>query len=306
MSAINPPTSVDVSMTDESDSKQSGLYHEYDRGEIATSEVPTRPCDTKLLEVLVTDLTMIRDEWILNHEDISHQDAQDCLEAIQAECDRLHDAPELFPDATTKDQFFEIVFTLATQIMDAIALWRQKDESFQAQVELASKEELKETRPTYLEDRKPWSQFLANGALGSGTTYARAHPKTILQILPYGGIRILQSWDQESREVKDFIDNIRHRRLKPRKPLAWAHNFLGPGIDGLARNIRPVIMMPNPFARHYRREVKGRSVEKLEVLGKAMKALEGERPLVPNPHFFPVTVFWRWPRPQSQRIGDNS
>ncbi len=171
-------------------------------------EISARPCSKRFLEAIVTDLTTIRDKWILDHERISHQAAQECLEAIQLECDRLHEAPELFPDATTMNQFFEVVYALSTQIMDVIAQWTRNKKFFQAQVELESKNELKETRPTYLMDRKPWSQFLANGAPGSGNSDLRIHPKAIEQVIPYAGIRLLQSWTQEIKEVKDFIDSV--------------------------------------------------------------------------------------------------
>ncbi|KAI9715899.1 MAG: hypothetical protein M1812_005719 [Candelaria pacifica] len=287
MSAIELPTDVDVSMTDERESENSSLYHEYNRGDLATLEVPARPCDINFLEVIVTDLNMIRDKWVLKHEHISHQHAQECLEAIQMECDRLHDAPELFPNSATMSHFFELVYALSTQIMDAIAALRQKDQCFQAQVEL----ELKKTRPTYVNGLKPWDQFLANGAPGSGSGGVPPQ-RTIFQVVPYGGIQLLQSWEKELKEVTEFLDNIRNRRPQPRKIPPWSHTRVGLDADGLIRQNQVLIMRPNPFKR-YRGKMNN---EKLEGLGYVMKMLEGERVIGLNPHFYAGLIIRRVPR----------
>ena len=156
------------------------------------------PCDPAFLVEIIFDLCCIlllvsRDETRL-----SNATAKIVAKNISKEVARLQAHPQLFPDRKTMEDFFHltsdssrIVEATVTNLDNARGLIEEWFEGVVA----STKERYK---PSFDDSREPWQQFLHSGAPGSGTLPKNLQHGALTQIIPPGGIKILQTWQEEN------------------------------------------------------------------------------------------------------------
>lgn len=129
-----------------------------------------RTCSKAFLDALLADFVSVRDAFLLEKDAVDEEQAMMCLRKMFLECDRLYNYPLLFRTILDEDEFFKAVQRYATQIADAVADGKKRGRAELNGLGHYDQRFNMETRPFYVSNRKPWSQFLGNGAPGSGTT----------------------------------------------------------------------------------------------------------------------------------------
>ena len=155
-------------------------------------------CEPAFLVEIIFDLG-----WILlvvsrNEKRLSIATAKIVAKNISKEMARLQAHPQLFPNRKTMEDFFyftsyssRIVEATVTNLDNAHELIKEWFEGVVA----STKERY---RPSFDDSREPWQQFLHSGAPGSGTLPKNLQNGALTQIIPPGGIKILQAWQEEN------------------------------------------------------------------------------------------------------------
>ncbi|MCJ1404212.1 hypothetical protein MMC11_007437 [Xylographa trunciseda] len=133
---------------------------------------------------------------------------------IRKEFERLQNNPELFPSKEFGEQMFGAVHDMCERLEISLVHFADlKDKNFNL-----FEEEVEEVKaaywPTFQAGRNPWHQFLHNGAPGHRVIPKQASNTESMQIIPPGGLNILQTWQTEIEDVlRTFDDNLRVHRI---------------------------------------------------------------------------------------------
>jgi len=169
-----------------------------------------RTCSQDFLQVLVSDLTAIRDEYKINYQKLSRSAVKLCLQKIYEECQRLVHSPELFVDETTADKFFGVIEYLSGDCLALAAVRKRRVQRHKVVVKLLKTRYYRRSRRHFAKGRKPWQQFLGRNAPGSGTGIRVPSRNMSAQIMPWAGIRLLSGWTKECKDIIKTIEDVRN------------------------------------------------------------------------------------------------
>lgn len=219
----------ELGQSDQSVSGGNGIatcYQAYDRGITKSTDIHickvcptllmysdnphgvTRPCSQNFLEILLSDLTAVRNAYKLEYKETSRSAAKACLEKIFEECNRMVIAPELFVSEGAAVQFFGSIELLSAQIVDIIACWKRRERLQKEHLKSLAERYQTRSRHHYRNGYKPWQQFLSSSAAGSGTGIHAPNPSMSSQIIPWAGVRLLSNWSKECRQIINFIEEV--------------------------------------------------------------------------------------------------
>ena len=167
-----------------------------------------RTCSQEFLQVLVSDLAAIRDEYSLNYKKLSKEAVKLCLQKIYEECERLIISPELFVDETTAHEFLGWIGRISGDTLLVIAAWKRRIQRQKAFIKVMTKRYQKRSRRHFAKGRKPWQQFLGRDAPGSGTGIRAPSRNMSCQIVPWAGVRILCNWSKECKAIIKTIEDV--------------------------------------------------------------------------------------------------
>ncbi len=132
-----------------------------------------------------------------------------CMTATRKELLRLQQEPELFPSKDVEERFWrEVQKRCGRMVERAIPAIEARDEA---------RELLRESIADYWQDlvlptgdvqRKPWEQFLHNGAPGSGADVSRFGEDGSVQILPMAASRIMIAMLVEYYSIAQALDAV--------------------------------------------------------------------------------------------------
>ncbi|KAI9873490.1 MAG: hypothetical protein M1830_000347 [Pleopsidium flavum] len=270
-------------------------YQDYDRGAtqskahctlygsqtiLTSSDDPhavIRTCSQEFLNILISDLAAVRDEYKLHYKEMSKPVAEMGLLKILEECKRLTVAPELFAKETSADEFFGTISRLSAEIVDTIAIWKRRERRQKAHLKILMKRYQNRSRYHYLKGRKPWQQFLSRDAPGSGTGLCAPSPRLSLQIVPWAGVRLLSNWSKECRTIIKAIEDTHDGAPITLPGTHIADGHIGMGLDGNVTRVRQFFARPNPFNTTVRRYPEGlEGTTPLERLGQAIDGYDHE------------------------------
>nr|ATA58212.1 MAT1-1-4 [Neofusicoccum australe] len=167
-----------------------------------------------------------------------------------AECLQLLDPPNTIKDPEIRSQFFEIVRSIATNIMEVTNARQDLDATLRAPFDRIQR--VMEASNGYKEGLPRWSQFLALNAPGAGKLQLQKRnylqpQRRGYQVLPQGGIGILRHWDTSMIHIITDIDPYLQMNL-------WAPRFEWGtlGLHRLALGVRrfdPLKYIPSPWAK---------------------------------------------------------
>jgi len=170
--------------------------------------IKTVPCSPEYLEKLLKGLRDVRNSLTIDRDQISGARAKQLLSIILQECNRLEDEPELFTIIAERDHFFETVHRHVAQIIAVLEGWQEYDELQLDVLAEMRREQQNVTRPTYQPGLKPWSQFLSNGAPGAPSLGQAPAALLAVQIVPYGGSKILETWTKKHKELMSAVMTV--------------------------------------------------------------------------------------------------
>ena len=122
-----------------------------------------------------------------------------------AECTRLCYNPLLFDSREQEDNFFIEVNDIVSGISEHINDER-KDSQKEVEMErLAERMWEEDTRPFYKPGKRPWGQFLGNGAPGSGVVPVMPELLLTMQVMPPAGSELYLIWRKTAADLKFSI-----------------------------------------------------------------------------------------------------
>jgi hypothetical protein len=135
-----------------------------------------------------------------------------CLFATEMELERLRSYPELFPSTAVKiafDHDVGIIFSdglkyNSTELLEARESEKKKllDSVFEAIGGPA--------HPSQDEARRPWQQFLHNGAPGARLNQSLLREGESNQLLTHAGLRIVEAWTLGYRQIYLDVQKVNY------------------------------------------------------------------------------------------------
>jgi hypothetical protein len=170
----------------------------------ATETPQGRPASEQFLQHLLSDFRFIRDQYILDHENVVDEEVHKCLEALFHECDRIYDHPELVPNEERHRLFLGSVYNYYVQIERAIKLWEDWD-IFSQRIYNSRQEDIVRKRQARYDSTIPaWNNFLDAGAPAMlDIVNSSSHPNA--RVIPSAGVQILDKWMRDYRAAEDSV-----------------------------------------------------------------------------------------------------
>ena len=162
-----------------------------------TPEMST-PCDPAFLVEIIFDLGCIFLVVSRNEKRLSVATANVVTKTISKELARLQAHPQLFPNGRIMEDFFQFTSGSSRMVEATITNLENAQGLIGAWFEGIVASTKERYRPSFDASREPWQQFLHSGAPGSGTLPKNLQYGALTQIIPPGGIKILQAWQEEN------------------------------------------------------------------------------------------------------------
>ncbi|KAK8151742.1 hypothetical protein IWX90DRAFT_496069 [Phyllosticta citrichinensis] len=225
--------------------------------------------DAHLLDV-IQDFETLRNQYILDFGKPTSSELELTVDKLIAECRRLLESSSLIKDDNTRRRFFATVKKLAT---DIIHLTSVKEKVHDTVERIREGERVNKARTGFIKDLPRWNQFLDKNAPGASIlllqTRRLLHQKRdAYQVIPRGGVKILQFWDERLWALIQAIDSLRpqavslwHKRTQPKaqarpqkgkraneqtQRIEWGHPSMHRLNFGL-RTFEPMTFEPSPW-----------------------------------------------------------
>ncbi|MCJ1435700.1 hypothetical protein MMC27_005075 [Xylographa pallens] len=173
------------------------------------------PCSVKFLHYILHDFVLV---WVATWFTRSDFEVDEILivsSNICREVKRLQNHRELFPSKEMGEEFLDIVYDICESLEKAMAkfqghrdLWHKLLDEEIAEVKAAS-------WPTFQAGRNAWHQFLHNGAPGHRVIPKQASNTESMQLIPPGGLNLLQAWQTEIEDVLKTYDEVSKLQFDP-------------------------------------------------------------------------------------------
>ena len=138
-------------------------------------------------------------------QDQNHERQRERLQFLTYEIDRLIHHPGLFPSPATQARFYAII-GLDAEIQFSQAY---KELLLKAQMRrLAQTSRSRFTRVTFQPGSKNWENFLLDGGIGTSCQALQSIPKSVIQIIPAVGMRIIGDYEREENEIIRFVEEV--------------------------------------------------------------------------------------------------
>jgi hypothetical protein len=163
------------------------------------------------LQRVLNTLRSIRNRYIVDFDYHSRTEDLRLLQLAHVECTRLRQDPQAFPDRTTYETFFAAVNRYTKQIQVTIQLWREHHQRHEEVAKDALEKKLQAARPKYSPElvSKPWQQFLSREATAWPVNWRPGPGVIVKQSIPNGGVRIIEKWESELKDIYDWLDIVR-------------------------------------------------------------------------------------------------
>ncbi|KAK7537262.1 uncharacterized protein J3D65DRAFT_667936 [Phyllosticta citribraziliensis] len=204
--------------------------------------------DAHLLDV-IQDFETLRNQYILDFGKPTSSEFEPTVDKLIAECRRLLESSSLIKDDNTRQRFFATVKKLAT---DIIHLTSVKEKVHDTVERIREGERVNKARTGFIKDLPRWNQFLDKNAPGASILLLQIrrllHQKRdAYQVIPRGGIKILQFWDERLWELIQAIDSLRPQSVSLwHKRIEWGHPSMHRLNFGL-RTFEPMTFEPSPW-----------------------------------------------------------
>ncbi|KAK8154978.1 hypothetical protein BKA80DRAFT_141872 [Phyllosticta citrichinensis] len=201
--------------------------------------------DAHLLDV-IQDFETLRNQYILDFGKPTSSELELTVDKLIAECRRLLESSSLIKDDNTRRRFFATVKKLAT---DIIHLTSVKEKVHDTVERIREGERVNKARTGFIKDLPRWNQFLDKNAPGASIlllqTRRLLHQKRdAYQVIPRGGVKILQFWDERLWALIQAIDSVSPAHASPQRKLTQPQ--LRPQAVSLWHKVRS---LPSPRAR---------------------------------------------------------
>jgi hypothetical protein len=133
-----------------------------------------------------------------------------CQLATEMELERLRSHPELFPSTVVKDAFdhdIGIIFSDALKY-DSLELMEVREKEKHQLLNSVFQAIGGPAYPPQDKNRRPWQQYLHNGAPGAGLDQSLLKEGESNQLLTHAGLRIVESWNAEYREIYTDLKKV--------------------------------------------------------------------------------------------------
>ncbi|KAK3078521.1 hypothetical protein LTS18_007302, partial [Coniosporium uncinatum] len=245
------------------------------------------PCSPQVFNAFLLKalemLDRVADRCLLIHQLPILEDARLYLYVIKSVALALSRRPELFESENAKKVFFTQFDVVLTKIASVLRLKAAtKSRANKVNMERLIMRHTRLTRKSFQKDddftRRPWSQFLRQGAPGMVKRPTQdsmlAVSQSSLQIIPFGGARLLMKWQQSVGQIYKELDKKRvgqESRFRPAYVAGRPNRHIGP--HGEVRDIKPVILPGKIFKRRYksgRRPVEKRMGQDIQTVSKRL------------------------------------
>jgi len=254
-------------------------------------------------------LDRVADHCLFVHQLLNLANARSYFYLIKSVALTLSRHPELFDDEDTKNVFFTKFDAVLTNIASVLRLKSAaKSQANKSNMERMIMRYNRQSRKSFQKDddltRRPWAQFLRQGAPGmfKRPTQDSVVPgsQSSLQIIPFGGARLLVKWQQSVGKIYKELDEKRNGhepRFRPAYVSGRLNRCVGP--HGEVRDVTPVTLPGKIFKRRFRsayRPVEKRMRQDIQTISKRL-AFWRKRP-VPFPPVltqrFCILNYRRW------------
>ncbi|KAK8204717.1 hypothetical protein IWZ01DRAFT_553331 [Phyllosticta capitalensis] len=204
--------------------------------------------DAQLLD-LIRDVDALRNEYILDFGKPTSTDFKITIDKLVAECQKLLASSCLIKNNKTRQRFFTTLKKLATDLM---TLSTVKDKVHQVVERVRDGDRMNRRRTGFVKELPRWNQFLNKNAPGTNALLLQLrrmlHPKRdAYQVIPRGGIKILQHWDERLHSLTLTIDTLRPSKISLwHKRIEWGHPSMHRLNLGL-RTFEPMTFEPSPW-----------------------------------------------------------
>lgn len=179
------------------------------------------PCGLKFLKVLIEDLELVLyyrlvERHIKEYGARKSDKRDDCddmkdIDLVEyltfEEVQRLHESPDLFASAEIRGEFFNYIHDMC-EFEKRIRSIKHPDDLYLAWHQEELDDRTDSLRPTFQAHLKPWQQFLHNGPPGACPDPDRVIENGSMQVIPPGGLNILEHWQRENEQVMKTYDEV--------------------------------------------------------------------------------------------------
>lgn len=201
-------------------------YRDYDKGDLlGKPSVPAQyyndkllilfsrhranaPCSPSFIDALTSDFIALRNEAILAPSNIHHKIYRLGMRIVVSECYRLIKNPTLFSTVQAHEQFKSDILRYTKQTSEAIKGWELIREGMAEAAEEDKENFVLKNRRPFKEGLNPWNQFLDNWAPGSACNLRGLKDQISGQVMPKGGIEILDEWTDETEDVREAVEQV--------------------------------------------------------------------------------------------------
>ncbi|KAK7541319.1 hypothetical protein BKA81DRAFT_164241 [Phyllosticta paracitricarpa] len=159
---------------------------------------------------LIQDFETLRNQYILDFGQPTSSDLRISIEKLADECRRVLRSARLIEDAPTRRRFCAALHKLSTDLID---LTKVKRKVRDVVAKIKEGERVNRNRNGFVRDLPRWSQFLDKNAPGASILLLQMrrvlHQKRdAYQLIPRGGVKILQFWDDRLYAMIQAIDLV--------------------------------------------------------------------------------------------------
>jgi hypothetical protein len=127
------------------------------------------------------------------------------LRFLVHELQRLIEYPRLFQTASIETRFFALLGA-DSRVQFGKACIKLLLEAEMRNIKRSSRKN--ETRKSYVDGSRNWENFLFDGAPGTQYQVIRTIPKSVFQVIPAVGMRIVADFEREEAEIVRFVEQV--------------------------------------------------------------------------------------------------
>jgi hypothetical protein len=135
------------------------------------------------------------------------------------ELQRLIEYPQLFRTANIKARFFALLGADSRVQFGKACISLLLEAEMRKIMRSSHKNE---TRKSYVDGSRSWENFLFDGAPGTPYRVIQTLPKSIFQVIPAVGMRIVADFEREEAEIVRFVEQVSFHVVPCLSPLAGA------------------------------------------------------------------------------------
>ena len=169
------------------------------------------PCSIDLLNALRHNLNLLKEMSFFGSDKrfIEHDALDICTKSIASELSRLHQHPELFPSKDIEEAFWRHVYKQCDVMIEELIPAGEIHDIYEATLhESAYDREQDIWLPARDPLRKPWEQYLHNGAPGIGADLSTQGVGGSVQVFPMAAIRFVDQMVQQNRTIISAIEEV--------------------------------------------------------------------------------------------------